>query len=166
MRFLLLCLLIPSVDPETPREQFLGVTYSQVGVREATGHNDGIQVEAYLKACNLKKGPPYCAAFCYWGTKQVKHQPQGKPSDYAYSPNWFPKAHLTVSPKPGDMIGIWFQEKGRIAHMGIYVGQVGGFVYTLEANTNPGGSRDGDGVYLRKRPTRQIRYFSSWLPDK
>lgn len=41
-------------------------TRAQLGVRELTGNNDGIEVEAYLRSVGLKKGNPYCQAGQYW----------------------------------------------------------------------------------------------------
>ena len=47
------------------------IAKSQIGVKEATGHNDGKQVELYLASVNLTKGNPYCAAGQYWCFKEA-----------------------------------------------------------------------------------------------
>ena len=39
---------------------------SQVGIREATGNNDGTDVEKYLKSGGLGKGYPWCGSFVNW----------------------------------------------------------------------------------------------------
>jgi len=141
---------------------------SQIGVRELTGHNDGKQVEAYLASCHLSKGNPWCAAFVTWSYKQagVKTVVSG------YAPNWFPKQNVVYSRKlkknttPGtcDVFGIWFANKKRIAHVGfIDEWPAGSFAVTVEGNTNEAGSREGDGVYRKRRLKSQIYKVSRWI---
>ena len=40
---------------------------------------------------------------------------------------------------------------GRVAHVGLVEKSEGDWLVTIEGNTNGGGSRDGDGVYRRRR---------------
>lgn len=42
------------------------ICISQIGIKEATGHNDGERVESYLASVGLSKGFPYCAAGQYY----------------------------------------------------------------------------------------------------
>ena len=138
---------------------------SQLGVREATGNNDGKQVEAYLKVVKASKGNPWCAAFVAWCFEQcgVKHAAS------AWSPNWFPKAKVVwkqgkgSEPKAGNVFGIWFNNRGRIAHVGFIHEWHGKYAITVEGNTNEAGSREGDGVYRKRRLTRQIYAVSNWF---
>lgn len=59
-------------------------------------------------------------------------------------------------PSPGDVFFIYYANKGRVAHTG-FVHQWGTTtVVTVEGNTNEAGSREGDGVYKKKRLRRQI----------
>src|SRR5690606_29450817 len=45
----------------------LGAVYrAEVGVREATGNNDGPRVAEYLRYCGLDEGYEWCAAFVSW----------------------------------------------------------------------------------------------------
>jgi len=150
------------------REQVAKVYTAEIGVRELTGHNDGARVVEYLKAANLRKGDAWCAAFVTWTFKKagVKAIVSG------YSPNWFP-AGKTVFKKgtsrnsvPGtaDVFGIWFNSKNRIAHVGfIDVWQDNSYCITVEGNTNEAGSREGDGVYRKRRLKSQIYKISRWL---
>jgi hypothetical protein len=41
----------------------IAIAQKQLGIREATGNNDGPQVEAYLATVGLKKGELWCAVF-------------------------------------------------------------------------------------------------------
>lgn len=141
---------------------------SQIGVRELTGHNDGHQVEIYLASCKLAKGNPWCAAFITWTYKKagVKTVVSG------YSPAWFPASKTVYTrgagansvPGTADVFGIWFSSKNRIAHVG-FIDQwpEGKYAITVEGNTNEAGSREGDGVYKKRRLKSQIYKVSRWI---
>jgi hypothetical protein len=149
----------------TSRNAVKVVYTSQIGVREATGSNDGKVVESYLKVTGLSKGYAWCAAFVSWtfekaGVKAIKS---------AYSPSWFPR-NKTIwkqgkgsQPQQGDVFGIWFSNKNRIAHVGFVDSWGAKEVITVEGNTNEAGSREGDGVYKKRRLIRQIYAVSNWI---
>lgn len=141
---------------------------NEIGVREQTGHNDGIRVETYLASCHLSKGNPWCAAFITWTyrTAGIKAVVSG------YAPNWFQGKNIiyvrgskkNTSPQPADVFGIYFPAKKRIAHVGfIDEWKSGSLAITVEGNTNEAGSREGDGVYRKRRLKSQIYKVSRWL---
>ena len=67
MRIVILILILCCVHLGGVSQSCITETYtSQIGVREATGKNDGKQVEQYLKAVKLNKGYAWCAAFVKW----------------------------------------------------------------------------------------------------
>lgn len=142
---------------------------SEIGVREATGHNDGVSVEAYLASTGLGKGYAWCAAFVYWNYVEVGADINIKSP--AWSPSWFPESKTIYTrgkgykqqPQAGDVIGIYFQSKKRIAHVGIYDSENESYIITVEGNTNTKGSREGDGVYRKYRPRGTIYKISCWL---
>ena len=148
------------------RERISEVYSSQIGIRERTNQNDGKEVEMYLASAGLAKGNPWCAGFVTWsyktaGIKAVKS---------GYSPAWFPREKVIwqnqkgETPRQADVFGIYFASKGRVAHVGfIDAWQDGNYAVTVEGNTNEGGSRDGDGVYRKRRLKRQIYIISRWL---
>lgn len=45
----------------------LSAVHAQIGVREATGRNDGPMVKRFLQSVNLREGNPWCYALQYWG---------------------------------------------------------------------------------------------------
>lgn len=152
--------------PESPNKQIshqlIYIAKSQVGVREATGNNDGPQVEQYLAYTGNKKGEPWCAAFVSWVFGQVGlRQPRS-----AWSPALFPPHHLVKAAKPATVFGIYFPEKGRIAHVGLVEKQRKNWVYTIEGNTNVAGSREGDGVYQKLRHVKTISCYADWTSKK
>lgn len=143
---------------------------SQIGVRELSGRNDGRQVEIFLASCKLTKGNPWCAAFVTWTFKTagVKTVISG------YSPVWFPAgktiytrgARSNTTPGTADVFGIWFASKKRIAHVGfIDDWPQGNYAITVEGNTNEAGSREGDGVYRKRRLKNQIYKISRWIKN-
>lgn len=140
---------------------------SQIGVREATGHNDGKEVEMYLRYVSLAQGQPWCASFISWvyGQNHVANPRSGYCPDYFSAKRiiWKRNAHTNIQPATGDVWGIYFPEKGRIAHVG-FVDQWGDKItITVEGNTNEAGSRDGDGVYRKRRLTRQLSAVSRYI---
>ena len=52
-------------------ERFVAWMDSQVGAQESGGQNCGVDVKAYLKACGLPQGNPWCAALVTWCAKRA-----------------------------------------------------------------------------------------------
>jgi len=146
-----------------------GVYYDQIGIRESTGNNDGHYVELYLNSAGLGKGYPWCAAFVNWTFLQCGDTLNLKYP--AWVPSYFPDENLIMErgklqlrrPMFGDLIGIWFPKKKRLAHIGFYDGENSKYYFTVEGNTNEVGSREGDGVYRKRRIKRQVHSISSWI---
>ena len=132
----------------------------------------------------LKKGDPWCAAFVCWVFSQagVVNPRTG------WSPGLFPASRVvwerdrevavgskTVGsravgseavkslPQRGDVFGIWFPDKGRIAHVGFVDRWEGSWVITVEGNTNEAGSREGDGVLRKRRLVRSVWQVSDFI---
>lgn len=147
--------------------KLLSVYQSQIGIRELTGKNDGKSVEGYLKYVGLKKGFPWCAAFTCWSFGQAGIKNPGS----AWSPDMFPDSSViyakgakgNITPDAGDVFGIYFPEKKRIAHVGFIHKWGSSEVITVEGNTNQAGSREGDGVYRKRRLAGQISKVSRWI---
>lgn len=149
--------------PTAVSEQLAAIYTAELGVREATGKNDGYRVEEYLRYVGLKRGDPWCAAFICWvlGQADIANPRSG------YSPTLFPSSKVIwkngpksinsgvskpdVSPRKGDVFGIFFPEKNRIAHVGFIDHWDNKYLITVEGNTNESGSREGDGVYRKRR---------------
>ena len=138
-------------------------------MRELTGSNDGPRVEEYLASCRLGKGHAWCAAFVTWcyqqaGIAAVKS---------AWSPDWFPKNNTiytrgeknNVTPSKCDVFDIYFVEKKRVAHVGFIDewNEGSNYCITVEGNTNDTGSREGDGVYRKRRIKSQIYKVSRYI---
>ncbi len=164
---------------------------SQVDIREKQP-NSGPAVEQYLRYVNLPKGNPWCAAFVCWvfgeagvsnprtgwspslfpagkviwnresRTKsQESRLPQGV--SYTYAPSLGTNNERPIIPSTGDIFGIYFPEKGRIAHVGFIDRWDGTWLVTVEGNTNTSGSREGDGVYRKRRLVRSIYKVARYI---
>ena len=166
--FLLIALLFGRSYGCPLKQNEVRKTYTaEIGVRE-TGFNKGKRVEEYLKATNLKAGNAWCAAFITWTFKQVGI----KAVVSGYSPNWFQSnivykrddnINRNYSAAAGDVFGLWFANKGRIAHVGFIDKKEGNYYITVEGNTNEAGSREGDGVYRKRRNIKTIYAISRWI---
>lgn len=131
----------------------------EIGVREKTGKNDGARVEAYLASVGLKKPEPWCAAFICWIFAQEGFI---KPKS-GWTPDLFPKSRVSSAPLSGNIIGIYCLSKKRIAHVGIIEKMEGDWCLSIEGNTNVDGSREGDGVYKKRRHQKTIYRISDWI---
>jgi hypothetical protein len=140
----------------------------QLYVREKTGKNDGVEVEKYLKSVNLKKGDAWCAAFLSW-----MHLELNIPNpESGYSPNWFRanvvyrRGEKRMTPfisRPGQVIGLYIESKGRIGHVGMIESENRLHYNTIEGNTNGAGSDEGDGVYRKIRKKETISVISDFV---
>lgn len=137
---------------------------SQLGVKEE-GSNAGAQVETYLRYVNLGKGNAWCAAFVCWvlGKANIPNPRTG------WSPHLFPKTKtvwLNGSKQPqfntGDVFGLYYPEKGRIAHAGFIDKREGSWLVTVEGNTVAvaGGQ---EGVYRKRRHVRSVDRVGRWI---
>lgn len=157
----------------TPPQCIVGTALAEVGVKEATGNNDGSRVEEYLASVKLGKGYPWCAAFVHWSHRQCgivleparefaaaarfDAQPVWRPS--GWSPETDPYTPIS---EDGDVGTIWSQSLGRISHCFIITDEEKDYLTTDEGNTNAEGSREGNVVAKRKRLKKSIHSVCRW----
>ncbi len=146
-------------DETINRERIVAIARAELGVREATGNNDGAAVEKYLALTGLKKGNPWCAAFISWVFAQAGYAAPRT----AWSPGLFTAKVKTKEIKPANVLGIWFANLGRIAHVGLVERREGDWLISIEGNTNTAGGREGDGVYRKRRHIKSIYAYADWL---
>jgi hypothetical protein len=151
------------LDPLTEKRlALIKRAQNELGVREETGHNDGTRVEAYLKSVGLHTGDPYCAAFISYLFLMEGYQAPKT----GWCPDLFPASRLAKSTLPGNVIGIYFIDKKRIAHVALMERVDGEWCISIEGNTNIAGSREGDGVYRKRRHCRTIYRMANWLSER
>lgn len=139
------------------------IAISQVGVREQ-GTNDGPEVDEYQKAVDGKEGhEPYCMCFDQWCVKKTEEKLGVRlvgflrtehcltllshALKHGYGFRWPGE----MRPEPGDLM-IMQHGTTSSGHTGPVLVVNPDDVRTVEANTGPGGGREGDGVYYKTRP--------------
>ena len=140
-------------------DRVVAIAQAQVGVKETTGNNDGVEVETYLSAAGLKKGQPWCAAFLTWIFKQAGYD---RPRT-GWSPALFPAGRQVKTASPGLVFGIYFPTLNRVAHCGMVEQVKGNWITGIEGNTSISGSRDGDGVYRKLRHIKTVQGYADWI---
>ena len=144
---------------EKNRKNIVDIAIAEIGVREATGHNDGWRVEEYLAYTGLGKGHAWCAAFVSWCYgKAGLATPRN-----AWSPALFPMARRYTAQQIGqgavrqaDLFAIYNQKLRRIDHVGIVSKEEDNWIVTVEGNTD-------NRVLCKRRPLATIYAFSNWL---
>lgn len=146
----------------------LRVARSQIGVMEQPPNsNRGPEVDAYLTCVNCPPGNYWCAAFVYWVFNEAaKHLGRGNPlyktaGCLAHWNNSRAKKITTANAvnnpalvKPGQIFIM--DHGGGFGHTGIVESVNGGFIRTIEGNSNPAGSRNGIGVFGLDRKISKI----------
>lgn len=174
--FLLSLILLSSCNSAYASEALLRKSLvtqlnTQLQVREKTGNNDGKEVEIYLASVGQKKGAPWCAAFCSYNLKLFRvPNPQSAWSpnfalakDIVWSPKLLKQKKVIQDPQPGDCFTLYFQNLKRVGHVGFIVGEDDKYFITIEGNTNGAGSRDGDGVYKKKRDKHKVFAVTNYI---
>lgn len=162
----LVLLLVISTGNAIPQPRIDQVYLKEIGVREKTGNNDGERVETYQRSTGTYH-VAWCASFVKWCFDQahvITTITAWSPT--AHNPDnivWFHLKFLK-EPQSGDVGTIWFPSKRRIAHTFFFHRKINDSIYeSVEGNTNGGGSRDGDGVYKRRRSFRATYSITRWL---
>lgn len=154
----------------------VNVIDKQVGVKEATGHNDGIQVEQYLKSTGNVRGQSWCAAFVHWCFLQcgITIPTNGMAASCQNKKNLVMfNRRMLKEPKPGDVLTLYSFTEKRIHHTGFYREYYNSKVYvSVEGNTSgngvvPGSSSDvdGQGVYKKLRSYNATYSISRWVEN-
>lgn len=143
-------------------DELIRTAGTQLGVKEATNHNDGAAVESYLKSVGLGKGYAWCMAFVYWCAKQaaakLKLQNPLKATGGVLD-EWQSGRGVHLAKPEQGCIFIMKHPEGY--HTGIVTGVFGdGSMHTIEGNTNDNGSREGTSV-LRK--TRYLKDMIGYI---
>jgi hypothetical protein len=146
--------------------RLIEVARQTIGWREEPG-NSGPVVDKILASVGLERtGSPWCAAWVVYigdeafGKKENPFPRSAWSPDFVKDPKWDRGRGQT--PDRADAFGIYFQSLKRVAHTGIIEKVEGKWAITIEGNTNDNGSREGDGVYRKRRPLCTL-LARSWL---
>lgn len=153
----------PVVVSAGNRSRVIAIAAAEIGVREATGKNDGPRVEEYLRYTHLGSGHEWCAAFVSWCYGQAGFPQPRNP----WSPALFPNARVYWKHggfvKSGknrievaDVFGIYAVAASRINHVGLVRDIAGEYVVSIEGNSS-------NRVEVRRRHVRTIYAISDWF---
>ncbi len=139
-----------------------------IGVREATGKNDGPVVRKFLRSVGLPEGFAWCAGFVKTCLMEAGIPGVEKINGMALSCEnkknmvWAKGAKIK-DPEPGDVFTLYYPSLKRIGHTGFHHHRINSSIYeSVEGNTNAAGSREGDGVYKKKRSYNATHSISRW----
>lgn len=170
------------------RTMLAGIPKGEVGVREE-GINTGKRVREYQAASSLSgSGWFWCAAFLDWCVLQMGRYPDflaalgmtpeqfdawrpRTPAAYGFAP-WADRHGLLVmrgeqarTPAPGRLHTLDIVSYRSASHCGIVITDDDkGIITTVEGNTGADGSRNGDGVYLKRRKQSDVREIVRFIP--
>jgi hypothetical protein len=131
---------------------------AQVGIKEATGHNDGA-VQKYQNQFGVSR-KPYCQMLQYWcfsvNAKQKSDIPIPKSALAISSYNYAKKKGYAVSYEPAIHDLLVYQNSGDVTGHVERIIETGesGWVTVIAGNTSngkTGNQREGNGVYKRER---------------
>lgn len=148
--------------------EIIKLARKQVGYNEgrSNGHwNNHQKYSPAVPGLEWSQNQPWCATFVSWLALKTGQS------------NLFPRTASC------DVGGQWFQNRDRwseypavgaqvfygsyrdLNHTGLVYKYDDTFVYTIEGNTNDSGSREGDGVYLKKRRRRDAYVVGYGYPE-
>lgn len=149
------------------RSRALALAERYVGVREHGGRNRGPQIERWLETVNLAPGQPWCAAFVSAVLKEAAaglSMPSPIPLSASVAKLWKRSPeHMRSGSCTRGAIFVHFtdpQNPHGFGHCGFVRGIDDGHALTVEGNTDDAGGRDGDGVWLKRRP---LSYFFGFI---
>ncbi len=151
------------------RAHVVAIAAAELGVTEVGGNNRGPRVEEYIAAGHGRPGDPWCAGFVTWcGLAMGEHTRRTWPLPRTMGCVALSEAALARGlrykhPAEGAVFLLWFPRLARFAHTG-FIEQVNpdGTCATIEGNTNDGGSREGWGVFRRRRHFSANDRFIWW----
>jgi hypothetical protein len=150
----------------TDRDAVLKMARAFAFVREEpVSSNAGQAVEAFLKHCGLGHGSPWCAAFVSYimdGALGLTNPLAATASCAALATQAKALGLLKTTPTPGAIFLLDFGTG--FHHTGFVLGVVTNAspCTTIEGNTNDDGSREGYGVFVRRRTFNSKARFIHW----
>ncbi|HEX4957330.1 MAG TPA: CHAP domain-containing protein [Lacibacter sp.] len=161
-------IVITDTAPNLLLTEAVKVAISQIGVMEdPPTSNRGPEVDQYLASVGLPPGLFWCAAFVYWcfdkaSVKSGKKNPLVKTGHVMTHWNKTTGKKISTADavnkpsliKPGHIFIM--NTGGSSGHTGIVEKVEGGFVHTIEGNSNNAGSRNGIGVFRLQRKIAKI----------
>ncbi|WP_369183337.1 peptidoglycan-binding protein [Streptomyces sp. Y1] len=140
------------------RDEFVALLVSQEGYHEGRDSdgtwNNTQKYSPAVPGLEWSQGQAWCATFTSWGAVQTSGMGDRWPitASCATAVQWWQDhGRWTEYPVLG---GPFYLGSAGQDHVGVVTAYDDQWIYTIEGNTNSGGSPQGDGVYARQRPRR------------
>ncbi|RKT16294.1 CHAP domain-containing protein [Streptomyces sp. 1114.5] len=145
----------------------INVARDQVGYHEGRegGHWNNIQkFSPAVPGLEWSQGEAWCATFVAWCAQESGNAGRFPvTASCAEGVAWFKERdRFTEYPVIGGQV---FFGPGGGSHTGICVAYTASTITTVEANTNDGGSSEGDGVYMKTRERRSDWVYGYGIPE-
>jgi hypothetical protein len=134
-----------------------------------TDWNTGEDIDKYFDEFGLKPGLAWCSIFVMWVYKSCDVENNGTP----WSPSWFIKPYTfyhkdqlclnMITPKFGDVFGIYFRNLGRVAHVGFIYRWIPNSKWCLTIEGNVIGSRGIEGVHMVMRLKSEVYIAARYI---
>lgn len=137
------------------------IAKSEIGYHEGRTGNHWNNEEKYagkIPGLEWANFQAWCATFVSWvamTANVANYYPRTASCDVAAG--WF-KMRDQWSEYPAVGAQVFYGTPNDLVHTGIVTDFDDEFIYTVEGNTNNNGSREGDGVYAKKRPR-----YDNWV---
>jgi hypothetical protein len=146
----------------------IGVAKAEAGYHEGYSGGHWNNIEKYapqVPGLEWAQGQPWCAVFVSWCAMKAGASelfPRTASCDvagafYRHAGRW--------SDYPAIGAQVFYGSTSDLNHTGIVYAYDDTYVYTVEGNTNDDGSREGDGVYLKKRLRRDSNLVGYGYPE-
>jgi hypothetical protein len=161
------------VDGDNGFSNLKEIILDEVGVIEAGGNNVGERINEYMWVTGLdnqarvdKTGEGYywCAGFVSWGLTEAGFE--NPKSAWAATMSGYNRIYQSRSRdkfplQPDNLVfGLYYKNLRRVGHTGFILEIQDDYVITVEGNTGSTGSRDGQGVFKKRRPKWAIHEIS------
>ncbi|MEV8015652.1 peptidoglycan-binding protein [Streptomyces sp. NPDC086554] len=147
-------------------EKVVSIGKAEVGFHEGRsgGHwNNKQKYSPAVPGLEWSDYQAWCATFVAWvAMKAGAADLYPRTASCAVGVSWFRnKGRFSAYPAVGAQV---FFGNGGGAHTGLVYAFDADYIYTVEGNTNDGGSAEGDGVYLKKRARRDAYTYGYGVP--
>ncbi len=152
---------------EIVRLEVLQNITGQLDVKEVR-NNSSPEIDKYLASVGINEPAPWCAAFVSYNLNEVgvRNPNSAWSPDFARRTDiiWYSKSKSKPDVKCCDVVTFYYSQLGRVGHVGFLIKQdKAGYFITIEGNTNAAGSRNGDGVYMKKRRVEKTYAISRYI---
>lgn len=153
---------VSAPDKKVSGSEIVATAENYVGQREVNGPNRSAFIDKINKFAGAPLGSPYCASFTSYVLWEsgVHNSPRTAWSPSMVGNNNVPFERI----EPGDVFGLYFASKKRIAHVGFINDPQyrANYILTTEANTSPTAAvgseqdRNGDGIFSKIRSKKLL----------